>query len=113
MRLPSIISDAHPESASRRLGSTLIAKLVEPNYTPESEAENQQLDTFALLIAGIWFNVHASYSQGQIDETSYRVYCDDVTARLSQWPALKPYFRKVLERYPSAKVQPIFAPVFE
>ena len=93
--------------------AALLAKLVQPNYVPATDTENQQIETIVTLLAGIWFSTQASYDQGQIDENSYRVYSEDVAARLSLWPALKPHFRRVLERYPSAKDRPIFAPLFE
>ena len=91
----------------------LIRRLADPDYKPEDEGDIQKLDTFGTLVASIWFGVEVSYSQGQLDRDLYDIYREDVLARLDQWPAMKPFFRMAVERYPRLKDREIFRPLFE
>jgi hypothetical protein len=91
----------------------LASRLKNPSYEPASDAEKQQLDLFANYLMIIWFSAHASYSNGQIEEQIYSHYLNDVTARLTQWPALKSFARVVAGRYPGAEDLDIFAPIFD
>lgn len=92
----------------------LAAKLTDPDYRAESEVEEQRMQHLAGLVAGMYFSAQAAYDQGQMAEGIYQIYCEDVIARLDQWPALKPYLQKVIGRWPSASVyrDKILAPIF-
>jgi hypothetical protein len=90
----------------------LSVKFADPDYKPNSEIENRQMEMIVTLVSGIWFTTQSAYDQGQIDENSYRVYSEDVSARLTQWPALKPYFQNIMALYPSAKDKQIFEPLY-
>ena len=80
----------------------LAAKLTNPDFVAASGAETMDVESFANVLASIWFSTQVSYDQGQINEREYRVYKEDVSARIKQWPAAEPYFKSVIERYPSA-----------
>ena len=91
----------------------LAAKLSEPNYQAQSEVEEQRLQNLAGLVAGMYFSAQTAYDQGQMGEAVYRIYCEDVMARLAQWPGLKSYLRKVISRWPTAGTLKILAPIFD
>ena len=93
----------------------LVAKLTDPDYRAESEVDEQRLQHLAGLVAGMYFSAHTAYDEGQMSEMVYRIYCEDVIARLDQWPALKPYLQKVIGRWPSGHeyTTRILAPIFE
>lgn len=93
----------------------LVAKLTDPDYRAESEVDEQRLQNLAGLVAGMYFSAHTAYDEGQMSEKVYQIYCEDVIARLDQWPALKPYLQKVIGRWPSALeyTTRIIAPIFE
>lgn len=93
--------------------SDLLAKLTDRDYKAASESENQKLETFAMLLYSIWFSAQTSFDQGQINRETYQAYCEDVVARLGQWPALKPYLIQTSQRYPSTVNHLIVQPLFE
>ena len=93
----------------------LAAKLTDPDYRAQSEVEEQRLQNLAGMVAGMYFSAQTAYDQGQMGEDVYQIYCEDVTARLVQWPALKSYLQKVIGRWPTAvSAKPkILGPIFE
>jgi hypothetical protein len=93
----------------------LAAKLTDPDYRAQSEVEEQRLQNLAGMVAGMYFSAQTAYEQGQMDEYVYQIYCEDVTARLVQWPALKCYLQKVIGRWPSVvSAKPkILGPIFD
>lgn len=91
----------------------LAAKLTDPDYRAESEVEEQRLRNLAGLVASMYFSTQTAYDQGQMDDDLYKIYCDDVTARLVQWPALKFYLQKVIGQWPTATKIKIVKPIFE
>ena len=91
----------------------LLARLTNPDYKAGSEAENQKLETLSMLLYSIWFSAQTSFDLGQFDEKTYKAYCEDVEARLEQWPAMKPYFMQSASRYPSTANQLIYRPIFK
>ena len=91
----------------------LLAKLRDPNYQAKSDIENQKLETISIMIYSIWFSAQTSYDQGQMNEETYQTYCEDVSARLEQWPALRPYFLQASKRYASTSAMRIYRPLFE
>jgi hypothetical protein len=92
----------------------LAARLTDPDYVAQSEAEKQQITVFANSLMSIWFSAESSYDQGQIEPGLYQIYLADVSARLTQWPAIRKHMRDIAERYPSSTRElPILAPIFE
>ncbi len=92
--------------------ANLVTKLRDPSYRADSEVEEEKLENFAILVASIWFSTQVSYDQGQIDQKAFQVYHEDVEAKLSQWPAIRPYMKKAVERYPSVMDLEIMKPIF-
>ena len=90
----------------------LLANLTDAGYKAKTETENQKLETLSILIYSIWFSAQTSFDQGQIDEETYKAYCEDVTARLEQWPAMRPYFIQTSKRYASTAHKRIYEPIF-
>jgi hypothetical protein len=90
----------------------LATKLREPTYRASLEEEEEKLDKFSLIVLGIWFSTQVSYNQGQIDLATYKIYLEDVEAKLSTWPALTPYLKRAAERFPSGKSMEIMKPIF-
>jgi hypothetical protein len=93
--------------------SDLASKLTDPDFVPAPGEETHRVENFANLVCSIWFTTQVSYDQGQVDEREYAIYSSDVVARLNQWPAARPYFKRVTERYPELRDFPMFAPIFE
>ena len=93
--------------------ATLLAKLTDPDYKTESGPENQKLEILAMLTGSIWFSAQTSFDQGLITTETFKAYCEGVTARLEQWPAMRPYLLKMFRRYPSQAGKPIFQPIFK
>ena len=91
----------------------LAAKLTDPDYRAHSEVEEQRLQHLAGLVASMYFSAQTAYDQGQMDEDIYNIYCEDVTARLVQWPALKFYLQKVIGQWPTATKIKIVSPIFD
>jgi hypothetical protein len=91
----------------------LVAKLREPDYIAESVVEEERLDNFAILVASNWFSAEVAYEKGQFDENTFKIYCEDVEAKLAQWPGLKPYIKSAVERFPSATHFRILEPIFK
>jgi ketosteroid isomerase-like protein len=90
----------------------LAARLTAPDYRAQSEVEEQRMQNLAQLVAGMYFGAQTAYDQGQMEADVYTIYCEDVEARLLQWPALKFYLRKVISRWPTAAKAKILAPIF-
>jgi hypothetical protein len=91
----------------------LVAKLREKNYAATSAVEEERLDNFAILVASNWFSAQVAYDKGQFDANTFKIYCEDVEAKLTQWPGLAPYIKKAVERFPSATNFEILEPVFQ
>ena len=93
--------------------SKLASKLTDPTFVPEPGEEADNTENFANLLCNLWFSAQAAYDQGQIDNKDYGFYSLDVVARLKQWPAARPFIRRVLERYPGMESFSIYAPIFD
>jgi hypothetical protein len=91
----------------------LITKLRDPSYTADSKVEQEKMDMFALLVVSIWLSVQVSYDQGQIDQKTFQIYHEDVDAKLSQWPAIRPHMKRILEGYPSTMNVDLYKPIFK
>ena len=92
--------------------SNLATKLRDSNYTADSEMEDEKMENFAIWLASIWLSVQACYDHGQMDNKTFPLYLEDVKAKLDHWPALRPYVKNVMERYPTIKSMDIYKEIF-
>ncbi len=83
----------------------LVTRLRDPNYVVQSDEEQEQIESFGLLLTGIWLTTAVAHEQGQIDNNQYRIYCADVDVKLSQWPGLRPHVVAAAKKYPDAKYE--------
>jgi hypothetical protein len=93
--------------------ANLVTKLRDSSYSAESEVEDEKLENFALRLASIWLSVQVCYDQSQMDPKTFPLYKEDVKAKLAHWPAIRPYVKKIMERYPSIKGGDIYKEVFK
>ena len=91
----------------------LVARLRDPHYEPNSEAEEEQVESFCLLLSGIWLTTAIAYKQGQIDEGMYRIYCTDVAVKLAKWPGIKKTMLEVINKYPEGEDHEIFDEIYK
>lgn len=91
----------------------LVTKLRDPSSSADSEVEDEKLENFAIWLASIWMSVQVCYDQGQMDPKTFPVYKEDVKAKLAHWPAIHPYVKKIMERYPTIKDGDIYREVFK
>ncbi|RLA39525.1 MAG: hypothetical protein DRR06_19015, partial [Gammaproteobacteria bacterium] len=103
--------DLYAQIATDTEFATLVTRLRDANYTAESEVEKEQQYNFAILLMSIWLCCQVAYDKGQIDQATFQIYLDDVEAKLTQWPAIKPYTKQVVESYLTLKDMEIFKPV--
>ena len=92
---------------------SLVTRLRDPDYVVQSEEEEEQIESFALLLLGIWQTSAIAYEQGQIDKNMYGVYCDDVEVKLTKWPGLRPHAIAILMKYPDASSHEIFSTLYQ
>ena len=104
--------DFYMQIASETELADLVTNLRDVSYIADSEVEEERLDNFAITLASFWLIAQTSYDEGQIDRITFQIYLDDVEAKLARWPAIRPYTKKVLERYSTAKEMDIFGPIF-
>jgi hypothetical protein len=90
----------------------LVTKLRDPGYSADSAVEDEKLENFAIWLASIWLSVQVCYDQGQMDPKTFPLYKEDVKAKLAHWPAIRPYVKKIMERYPAIKDGNIYREVF-
>ena len=93
--------------------ANLATKLRDSSYTADSEVEDEKIENFAVWLASIWLNVQACYDQGQMDSKTFPLYKEDVKAKLAHWPAIHPYVKRIMERYPTIKDGDIYEEVFK
>ncbi|MEH6559743.1 MAG: hypothetical protein V7459_11535 [Oceanicoccus sp.] len=86
----------------------LVTRLKNPSYIVQSEEEQEQIDSFVPLLAGIWLTTAIAHEQGLIDPYMYRIYCEDVDVKLTKWPGLKPHLVTFAKSYASTKEYDIF-----
>jgi hypothetical protein len=99
-----------PESADIK---GLVTRLRDPDYVVQSNEEEEQIESFCLLLLGIWQTTAIAYEQGQIDSNMYRIYCDDVDVKFTKWPALKPHALKIALNYPAGASHEIFTNLYK
>ena len=90
-----------------------VTKLRDSSYHADSEVEDEKLENFAVWLASIWMSVQVCYDQGQMVPKTFSIYQEDVKAKLAHWPAIRPYVKKIMERYPSLKDGNIYREVFK
>ena len=91
----------------------LVTKLRNSNYIIESEEEEEQLESFCLLLLGLWLSTGVANSQGQIEKNQYQVYCQDVEVKLSKWPGMRTQIETTLRKYPTTDAFEIFKPILD
>ena len=91
----------------------LVTKLRNSNYIIESEEEEEQLESFCLLLLGLWLSTGVANSQGQIEKNQYQVYCQDVEVKLSKWPGMRSQIETTLRKYPTTDAFEIFKPILD
>ena len=91
----------------------LVTKLRNSNYIIESEEEEEQLESFCLLLLGLWLSTGVANSQGQIEQNQYQVYCQDVEVKLSKWPGMRTQIETTLKKYPTTDAFEIFKPILD
>ena len=89
----------------------LVTRLRNSNYVIESEEEEEQLESFCLLLLGLWLSTGVAHSQGQIEHNQYQVYCQDVEVKLSKWPGMRTQIETTLRKYPTTDAFEIFKPI--
>jgi hypothetical protein len=91
----------------------LVTRLRNSNYIIESEEEEEQLESFCLLLLGLWLSTGVANSQGQIEQNQYQVYCQDVEVKLSKWPGMRTQIETTLRKYPTTDAFEIFKPILD
>ena len=89
----------------------LVTRLRNSNYVIESEEEEEQLESFCLLLLGLWLSTGVAHSQGQIEKNQYQIYCQDVEVKLSKWPGMRTQIETTLRKYPTTDAFEIFKPI--
>ena len=90
---------------------SLVTRLRNSDYMVESEEEEEQLESFCLLLLGLWLSTGVAHAQGQIEVNMYQVYCKDVEVKLSKWPGMETQMKATLKKYPSTEAFEIFKPL--
>ena len=90
---------------------SLVTRLRNSDYMVESEEEEEQLESFCLLLWGLWLSTGVAHAQGQIEVNMYQVYCKDVEVKLSKWPGMETQMKATLKKYPSTEAFEIFKPL--
>lgn len=106
-------SDIYTLIASDQGINALVTRLRRADYVAESEEEEEQLESFSLLLGGLWLSTGVAHSQGQIEQNLYEVYCQDVEVKLSKWPGMRPQMKAIMKTYPTASAFEIFSPVLD
>jgi len=104
--------DLYEALATNTEFSNLATKLRDPSHTADSEVEDEKIENFAVWLASIWLSCQACYDHGQMDQKTFQLYLEDVNAKLGHWPAIRPYVKNVMERYPAIKDMDIYREIF-
>jgi hypothetical protein len=91
----------------------LVTRLRNSDYITESEEEEEQLESFCLLMLGLWLSTGVAHAQGQIELNLYQVYCKDVEVKLFKWPGMRAQMKETLKKYPTTKNFEIFKPILD
>ena len=101
-------SDLYTLIASDQGINALVTRLRSADYMAQSEEEEEQLESFTLLLGGLWLSTGVAHSQGQIDHDMYEVYFRDVQVKLSKWPGMRPQMQEIMKKYPTTSNFEIF-----
>lgn len=93
--------------------SGLVTRLRDPLFKAKSVEEEERVENFCLLVAGIWLSTGAAHEQGQIDQKTYRLFSDDVQAKLSRYPGMRSHMKKVAQEHPGGEEFEILKPLFQ
>ena len=91
----------------------LVTRLRDPDYVVQSDEEQERIESFGLLLTGIWLSTAIAYEHGQIDINQYRIYCDDVDVKLAKWPGLRPHLVATTAKYPNSRRYEIFREFYD
>ena len=91
----------------------LVTRLRNTEYVVDSEEEEERLESFCLLIAGVWLSTGVAHAQGQIEENMYQIYCKDVEVKLSKWPGMRAQMKELVKIYPTGAAFEIFTPFYD
>ena len=91
--------------------NSLVTRLRRSDYAPQSEEEEEQLESFSLILGGLWLSTGIAYAQGQMEQNLYEVYCKDVEVKLSKWPGMHEQLKEIIKTYPSTSAFEIFGPI--
>ena len=101
-------SDLYTLIATNQGINELVTRLRSKDYMAQSEEEEEQLESFTLLLGGLWLSTGVAHSQGQIDHDMYEVYFRDVQVKLSKWPGMRPQMKEIMKNYPTTSNFKIF-----
>ena len=93
--------------------SSLVTRLRDANYVAQSEEEEERIESFALLLLGLWLVTAIAYSESQIDLKQYQIYKDDVHVKLNKWPGIIPHVIRISHNYPSTEELDIFEYIYK
>jgi len=93
--------------------TSLVTKLRDPEYRAQTDEEEEKVENFCLLIANIWLSTGVAYAQGLMDESLYRLYIQDVHVKLTRWPAMNHYMKKLATNWPDMKNFEIMKSLYE
>ena len=89
----------------------LLAKLrSETELTPHEEIRTE---IFVELLVNSWWGAETSYTNGIMDQDTYRTLTEDVKRYLATYPRLREYFRQLMNHFSGPSKMTIFLPIFE
>ena len=77
-----------------------------------SSADQERIQQIAGYLLGVWSSVEVAYRRGEFEKRQYESFCTDMRNTVSEYPALKPYFRLEMEPFDREYFR-IMKPVFE
>ena len=93
--------------------SSLVTRLRNPDYLAQSEEEEERIESFALLLLGLWLVTAIAYQECQIDLNQYKIYKDDVHVKLKKWPGIIPHVIRIMRNYPSTERMDIYEYIYQ
>ncbi|MEQ8861509.1 MAG: hypothetical protein RIC56_22925 [Pseudomonadales bacterium] len=82
-------------ASSREFGELAAAFRGDPKDL--SEPQVQQAIAFAFWNRNVWINAERGYQEGWITRNAFQATLNDIGVVASQWPALRPHMRYVVE----------------
>ena len=75
--------------------------------------EEVQFQADVELALNHWFGIQQAFDLGLIEDSFFKVFCDDVTRTLEAVPAVRHHARSILGSYEATQNAKIYAPIFE